>query len=674
MDLTIKNMAKSQSYREYRDDIDGLRAVAVVLVILFHAGISIFPSGFIGVDVFFTLSGYLITANVFRDIEREEFSISKFLNSRLWRLQPALIAMVTASLCFAAYCYIPEDFEVFTKSAKYTVLFLANQYFEKQSAAYASPDADLFLLLHTWSLAIEWQWYLILSLYISLIIFIAKSINHKKFVTILFCGWLTVTVISILGLIATNLLTNSQNYYSLLLRSFEFLIGGSAALFGFRIKSVNTTLGNILAFGAIFSIIWIATKQISVDFYPDEWTLFVCLATGVLFFSRNTMVNNFLSLTPLSYTGKISYSLYLWHWPVFSSFRYLGFNLSGKALIIALTITLLLAVVCYHCIESKFRKVRMSFLKSTALLVAFPIVFFLALHMASEKLNGIPQRFNDEFNASYQLQLEASTRASRRTECHGGDQDLNKCQFGDGKGEKTALLIGDSNANHFWGFFDVIGKDAGVKMYSLTTSTCLALPGIYQFNWWKYKNVNYKKCHDNTAKYYTYIRNNHYDFVIIGEIWSQYTKGPHLSNKTGDDKSDKLSKSRFETALTEAIKIIITSGAKPVVMYTIAGMPFNYQTCIKQHVIHRYAYDTAECDEQALRSLEDKWTLDTMDKMKGKFPELMFIDSKSIQCITGRCISNLDGVSVYRDEGHLTDYASYKFGETYIKQLGNPLK
>ncbi|WP_265093887.1 SGNH hydrolase domain-containing protein, partial [Cronobacter malonaticus] len=176
-------------------------------------------------------------------------------------------------------------------------------------------------------------------------------------------------------------------------------------------------------------------------------------------------------------------------------------------------------------------------------------------------------------------------QAKRREDCHSATQILSVCHFGASDGKTTAFLMGDSNANHFWGFFDVLAKDAGVKMYSLTTSSCLALPGIYQYDWWKFKGIKYEKCHENTERYYDYIRANHYDYVILGHVWSRYAEGPHIINADGDERSEALSRQRYEIALRKALKIITDSGAKPVIMFTIAQMPDNYEACINKHVI-----------------------------------------------------------------------------------------
>lgn len=152
------------SSKYYRRDIDGLRAIAILLVVIFHSGSLLFPSGFIGVDIFFVISGYLITNIITSQQHENTFKLSEFYRRRLWRIQPVLIFMWVVTCVLISLTYLPIDYINYFHSQKYSSLLLANQYFGKSSAEYASPDTIVMPLLHTWSLAIEWQWYLILPL------------------------------------------------------------------------------------------------------------------------------------------------------------------------------------------------------------------------------------------------------------------------------------------------------------------------------------------------------------------------------------------------------------------------------------------------------------------------------------------------------------------------------
>lgn len=162
---------------QYRIDINGLRGVAVLLVLLFHAGVSFFSSGFIGVDVFFVISGFLMTGVIQTNLTNNNFSLSEFYKRRLWRLQPALLTMLLITFIIATIFYLPHDYSDFLKSTRRVLLVTANQYFGHETTGYAAPDANKMLLLHMWSLSIEWQWYIFFFYYIFLV---CKVSNPKE--------------------------------------------------------------------------------------------------------------------------------------------------------------------------------------------------------------------------------------------------------------------------------------------------------------------------------------------------------------------------------------------------------------------------------------------------------------------------------------------------------------
>ena len=226
--MSIRSTAGS-----YRGDIDGLRSMAVILVIFFHAGSNLFPSGFIGVDLFFVISGYLMSGIILTQVGENNFRITEFFSRRLWRIQPALIVVSLAALIAASLLYVVPDYIDFLKSAKYNSLFLSNQFFAKQSVAYATPQSDFFPLLHTWSLSIEWQWYLFLPLIVLAGWAIFRRLGvfklaqkQRTILTILL--WALVTFA--LAAVSLHLSQHSpgESYYFLLTRAFEFTAGGTS--------------------------------------------------------------------------------------------------------------------------------------------------------------------------------------------------------------------------------------------------------------------------------------------------------------------------------------------------------------------------------------------------------------------------------------------------------------
>lgn len=673
-------MLNSSFKDNYRNDIDGLRALAVVLVILFHAGISQIASGFIGVDIFFAISGFLITGIIVKQRGKATFSLANFFVHRLWRIQPAFIVMSLATL-IATFCfYLPDDFLAYLHSSYYNALLLSNQFFARQSAAYASPAADLFPLLHTWSLAIEWQWYLFLPLGILLTGTILRLKSIQKVISnpanALAAVWFILTPLA--AALALNMASREADaaYYSLLTRIFEFMVGGAAFFLTRYVRSIPSAVSNGIGILSLAALLYIATHPDVIGFYPNIYALLVVTASALIMFTgtyENNIVSKLLGLSPVTFTGRISYSLYLWHWPVLALARYLGYDLAGSTLLVCLTLTVLLSLISYYFVEQPCRRLRLPLKYTIPLLIIVPICIFNAAFKYAENRDGMPGRFGAEYDRVAHNISAGLAQAGHRPDCLDGSQNADKCMFGDLKGQKTALLIGDSHSNHFWGFFDVLAQDAHIRMTALSTALCLALPDTYLYDWWSFRNQTFDKCHENTAKYYELIAKNHYDYVILGQVWEWYVSGPHVINHQGDERSDALTKERINVAIRQALKAIIASGARPVIIRTVAPMPVNYQSCIRHHVIFREPYRQDECDNQNPQSPEKEWTLPLFDQLQKEFPTLIVVDPKKVQCENGFCATALNGTPLYRDVGHLNDFASFRFGQEYLRKFGNPL-
>lgn len=674
-------MNLSEIKNNYRNDIDGLRAIAVLLVIFFHSGNNLFPSGFIGVDIFFVISGYLITGIILNKIRKDDFRLSEFFVHRLWRIQPALIALSLVTLTVAAVLFLPEDFIDFLKSAKYNSLFLSNQYFGKMSASYASPDTQILPLLHTWSLSVEWQWYLFLPLFVlagsklTQLLSLSKNTEHNN--NVLLCIWVVITAaLATFSLVFTKIHPGGT-YYFLTTRAFEFTTGGTAFLLTRVISSIRAPVVSLLSILSCVILITVSLKTGLLDTYPNIYTLVVAATTALILFCghyREKIIGTLLSTSPVAFIGRLSYSLYLWHWPVFAFSRYMNISLIGGQLYLALGVISVLALASYFLIEVPLRRRRPSLKISVLQLVILPIILFCVLYAVATRYEGLPHRLGSQYSNQYLKLKKYSDMATNREECLEGHQNPAECQFGDLNSSKKGLLIGDSNANHFWGFFDVLAKNAHIHMESITSASCLTLPGVWQYDWWKYHNQPYTQCHEHTAHYYRLIKENHYDYVVLGEVWENYAAGAHLINNVGDERSDALTQSRMKIALQDALNVIIASGAKPVIITTVYAMPTGYMECHRSRTIARGPYSVNDCDTPRPRTEDDTYIKNLFAQMKMEYPALTLIDVKDVQCPNGSCLSEINTIPVYRDVGHITDYASYHFGQDYLKKFGNPFK
>ncbi|SDT08961.1 Peptidoglycan/LPS O-acetylase OafA/YrhL, contains acyltransferase and SGNH-hydrolase domains [Pseudomonas sp. Z003-0.4C(8344-21)] len=657
---------------EYRADIDGLRAIAVLLVLIFHGGLALFPSGYIGVDIFFVISGYLTTSIIMTSLDKGSFSFSGFYTRRIWRLQPAIIALLIVTLLITTLLYLPSDYVDFLKSEKYTSLLISNQYFSKVTSGYATPDAASLPLLHTWSLAIEWQWYLALPLGLWLLNrYVAKRVFKATV--------LGLTLAAMALALYLSYAYPDRNYYFFTARIFELMIGSCAVIFSsetFRLKRLNASLICALALATLF---YCATREDILSGFPGYHAIAVCLATAVLLFrgiGDASVTSRLLAFRPLVFIGTLSYSLYVWHWPILAVTSYLGIALTPLVQLVYFGATFVIGYLSFVLIENRFRKARAGFGKTLIWLMIVPAIALSLLHSAGDRSEGWPNRFNQGSNNLFNG-LKASVPANREACLGVSDGTDPGCIMGAAQARPQVLLMGDSYSNHYWGFVETLAKDANLAVLAQGYPACLALPNIYLYNWYKAKNALYQKCHNAAQRYYEMIASHHFRYVIIGQFWEAYLTDA-IVTRLEDPRSVELSQQRLGVALRQALDIIVKSGATPVFLMNTLPMPTGINECLLKQVKLRGLLGSAEqsiqCASVPWSNDEDPTLARLFSELQGEYPSLIVIDPKSLQCKDGACATTVDGLPVYRDLGHMTDYASYRFGEMYLKRFGNPLK
>ena len=333
---------------KYRPEIDWLRALAILPVIIFHAGLGC-PGGFVGVDIFFVISGFLITRLIFQEIQDGSFSLAMFWERRLRRIFPALCAMVFATLVAGWFLYLPGDFSLLAKSVAAQAV-LASNFFFWQKQGYFSAGLDKNPLLHTWSLAVEEQFYLLFPLFL---IFLAR-LKRFPLRPIIVCCALASFALSVAG----SYKSPSATFYLLPTRAWELMIGVLLAVMPVKVSSrawLNQTAalsGLGLTLGPIF-------YYNSGMRFPGLAALPPCLGAALMIGSsgeKPTLVSRLLAWPPIVFIGLISYPLYLWHWPLLGFSTYSSLTpLSGWARAGLLLASSVLAVASWKWIETPFR-------------------------------------------------------------------------------------------------------------------------------------------------------------------------------------------------------------------------------------------------------------------------------------------------------------------------------
>ena len=429
----------------YRPEIDGLRAIAVTAVIIYHAQIKIlghqfFQGGFIGVDIFFVISGYLITSIILNElVNKGSFSFKYFYERRIRRILPVLLFVMCVSLPFAWIYLFPSGIIDFSKSVLYSIGFGSNFYFHYSGQEYGDLGGLFKPFLHTWSLSVEEQYYIVFPI-ILLIIF--KYIK-KYLVHILIIGF----IISLLLADWTSKNNSSVSFYFLYTRMWELLAGSLLAYYESKLghRSVSKTLNLILPFVGLILIGYSFLFFYDGIHHPSFYTLLpiigVCLI--IWFSSENELITKILSTKLFVSVGLISYSLYLWHYPIFSFVKINGIvsgSLIGKFILIP--IILILSVSSYYFIERPLRNKNYNF-KKVLFFIFCLLLILLTFNLLVIEKKGYPKRFEKlkEINKHYNPDnfFLAATRMGKFNK----DKKFNTKKY-------NILVVGDSFAEDLY--------------------------------------------------------------------------------------------------------------------------------------------------------------------------------------------------------------------------------
>lgn len=425
----------------YRPEVDGLRAIAVIPVILFHAGFEWFSGGFVGVDVFFVVSGYLITSIIYGEVKRGEFSIVKFYERRARRILPALFFVSIICLMFAWMWMLPREFAALSESLIAVNLFVSNIYFW-QSLDYFAGPAELQAFLHTWSLAVEEQFYLFFPLFM----LIVGGLRRSWLLAIFGLGLLV--SLSLAEYASTHHPT--ANFYLLPTRAWELLAGALIAIYlhdrkeGF--SPVVQHLGGLTGLGLI---LYATFTFDSTTPFPSLWAVVPVLGAAlvILFSSSSDLAGRLLSWKPVVGIGLISYSAYLWHQPLFVFAKERSLEpVTDMTLLILSMASILLAWFSWRFVEQPFRQ-RQRFTRSQIFASALVMsCLMIGVGMFGKITQGAPWRFSPEVERIVDVRM---TRHHVPETCHATEGRLlsiaETCRYNEDS-DGIVVVWGDSHA------------------------------------------------------------------------------------------------------------------------------------------------------------------------------------------------------------------------------------
>lgn len=462
---------EAKSNLHYRPEIDGLRALAVLPVVLFHAGISWISGGFVGVDVFFVISGYLIAKILYRDAINKKFSIVKFYERRIRRIMPNLLAMLLVTAIASGFILIPNDYSAFAKSLFSTLAFLSNIYFYTHTG-YFSPTSQQLPLLHMWSLGVEEQYYLLFP-------FILWALAQRSRV-LLICGLAGLFVASLLLSVYQVQYATSAAFYLPFSRLWELMTGSILAVRAIPVIS-SKPVREAAATAGIGAIVFAIFCYTEATPFPGAAALVPCLGAAALIHSNSahsTVVGRILAHRSLVFIGIISYSMYIWHWPVIVLTHYaLQRYLSIPETLVMLSAIVMLSIAAWHWIEKPMRDKSLP-VRHLLLSVGGAATVAVALAVTIISTAGLPQRYDPKTRA---LALAANNINPDRAQCdHPSSTRIEAgdvCHIGP-DGEPRFAVIGDSFGDALSPGFKKSAAEAGVPGVVMTFSGCAPLPDV----------------------------------------------------------------------------------------------------------------------------------------------------------------------------------------------------
>ena len=636
----------------YRPEIDGLRAIAVGAVILYHAQIVIFGNepfrgGFLGVDIFFVISGYLITSIIYKElVTTGSFSFKNFYERRIRRILPALLFVMLVSLPFAWLYLLPESFVDFSKSILYSLGFGSNFYFHLSGQQYGAESGFLKPFLHTWSLSIEEQYYILFPV----VLLITFKYFKKYLIHILLVGF--ILSLGIADWTSRNY--PSISFYFIHTRMWELIAGSMLAYFEITNghRSQNRILNKILPFTGIiligYSILFFSDEMFHPSFYSLSPVVGVCLI--IWFSNENEIITKILSTKLFVGIGLISYSLYLWHYPIFAFARVTYFLEDNfvKELLSGVVI-LIVSIVSFYFIEKPFRNKKNQFKK--LLIILFSLIVLLVSFNFYVINNG---GFNKRMPEILQVELRG--------------ENVN---FFQKDNTKKVVLIGDSHARMLENKLNEEMRKNDLSLFRFETDLYLK-----DFNKVDRKTKKIDKTYsEGNTKIDNFLEEHSDLIVIIHQRWSVYFLEKYFDNEEGfkgnntyDDYYEPANTktSSFEErqeylkqGLLSKISKIVDQGHKLILVYPVPEMGFNVPNHFKNSFFRLRKLNNFEIPiltgSYDVYKKRNEFVFSVLDSAKDKniyrvYPHKSFCDI----FIKNKCVANDDKSIFYNDDDHLS--------------------
>lgn len=628
----------------YRREIDGLRALAVLSVMFYHAGVTGFGGGYLGVDVFFVISGYLITSILQSELQAGTFSFAGFYERRVRRILPALVLVVVVSIPFAWFWLLPEDLRSFANSLVAIAVMASNVQFLRESG-YFDVAASLKPMLHTWSLAVEEQYYFLFPLLLAAL---------WKFGKRVILGVLAVLALSsLVAAFWAGRAYPDAAFYLLPTRSWELLSGAMLAV-AWPNNAGQTSTGRWQewagAAGLLTLVLVITTISPGHTANPSFTLLAVTSTLLVIHFARSaTLAGRCLGAKWLVGLGLVSYSAYLWHQPVLSFAHHR--NLSEPAITVRIGLiaaAFVLAFFSWKFVELPFRDKRRTTKKSILLFAVTGSALIFGVGITGHVMNGFPGRSPD-FELSKEMAMPAIDNGwcfynvDTLTDLQVGENGT-QCWLGNKESATKGILMGDSYAGQYEPLWDRAGKEAGAAIHAVTSSMCY--PSLDEVMYDAVAGRLYQQCVFN--RHYLTNTLGNYQFAVLGANWG-------FMHQQGVFKD--------AVALMDAI-------APKLKLLILMPVPKQYDEDLLQ-IYRKSLWHKTPFDIDSLAARHDDTALQANALLAAyamQHENVVFIHRDSLFSLDGKASElTSEGIPFSLDGGHISIYGSLKAAESLLQ-------
>ncbi|MGI4861082.1 MAG: acyltransferase family protein [Janthinobacterium lividum] len=655
--------SQADALRFYRSDIDGLRAFAVLAVIFCHAGFAWSAGGFIGVDVFFTISGFVVANSILRDLKRERFSVTGFYARRARRLGPALYPVLAVTFLFSLLFCFPEDTFRLAKNILAVVTLTSNIYLSKQTGYFDGGAFDQ-PLLHTWSLSVEEQFYLVLPFFLLL------CRHQSRTVMLSLCAIAAAASLSA-AVVASSTHAGSA-YYLAHNRAFEFLIGVILAVWEAERRAKQSPIYDGLYAASLVCLVYGVVTFGQIAAFPGVGALLPCLATALAIYAarRSCFMQNLLANRLAASFGRISYPIYLWHWPILFAFRRLGFSGAG-ADAIAIALTCFLGLLTHLTVE---RKAQNGPLARRRAFVAYMVVPLLGTG-ALAGIGKVTDGFLFAYPASIQKSIYWSGTAlfdmPRAATCWSKVRvsDEKTCILGDVTSRDRAILWGDSHAYHLIHFFDRLGVDHKMAIHDVGFTLCPPIENMSD----KPSDPAFTRSHRACVRHNREVMRHILARDDIGTVFLSAAWQNYQNQAAGPDAEPNLHgflPGQLERELGTTISRLLSAGKHVLMLDDVPMIPEQLVNCAFYNGLF-FPVKRRECRfDSAVAATQHAPIAAMQNRLKSRFPQIHILHTFDVPCADGQCRLDFDGLPIYRynDYHHLSLAGSMFYYDYYRKK------